>query len=69
VPASREDEYEYFLTVRALHVRAVAGALECRPAHLLATLRDAYASGEFRDTADLKAFLEEHGVLCEAHVC
>lgn len=64
-----DDEYEYFLTVRAPHVRAVAAALTCGHAYLLAALRDAYASGRFTGTHDLKAFLFQHGIPCETHAC
>ena len=64
-----EDEYEYFLTVRAEHLPAVATALACKRAYLLAALRDAYAARRFVGTADLKAFLAERGVPCETHVC
>jgi hypothetical protein len=37
--------------------------------YLLVALRDAYASGKFRGTADLKAFLEGHAIPSETHVC
>ncbi len=64
-----DDEYEYFLTVRAEHVGAVAAALACQRDNLLAALRDAYANETFTGTADLKALLDRLGIPSETHEC